>query len=87
MSLGCGSPKHLTGTCGDLSSRWKLVRWNTAPSHRIGGLAATKVARIRTILETILKERPQDCTDGMTGGGGAHRQADRQTDAGLLPYR
>lgn len=31
---------------------------------KIGGLAQIKVARIRVILETILKERPHECTDG-----------------------
>lgn len=36
---------------------------------KIGGLAATKVARIRFILETVLKERPHDCPDGEAGRG------------------
>lgn len=35
---------------------------------KIGGLAQTKVQRIRAILETILEERPRDCP------GGAFRQ-------------
>jgi hypothetical protein len=42
---------------------------SAAPGHveesvKIGGLAATKVARIRAILETVLSERPHECLDG-----------------------
>lgn len=36
-------------------------------SVKIGGLAATKVARIRAILETVLSERPHECLDGTRG--------------------
>jgi hypothetical protein len=31
---------------------------------KIGGLAATKVSRIRAILETVLEERPHLCAGG-----------------------
>ena len=31
---------------------------------KVGGLAAIKVARIRTILEAVLKERPEHCHGG-----------------------
>jgi endonuclease-3 len=31
---------------------------------KIGGLAATKVQRIKAICRTLLEERPQDCMDG-----------------------
>jgi hypothetical protein len=48
---------------------------SAAPGHveesvKIGGLAATKVARIRAILETVLSERPHECLDGKRGHEG-----------------